>query len=165
MEETIYGKQRREGYEKVLEEIKENRAGRTPEENAIKEKIFRWWAEWKPDYDGWLVCADSLYAPECIIDAIGDKPQVYKDYRLAMKHQRDTFIMDMGPIDNCVVEGDTLTISYNMYLTAKATIGPLEKGKAYRIKVTEFNRFSFVNGKDKDPMVVNLLLTSTTPGM
>lgn len=165
MEETIYGKQRREGYEKVLQEIKENKAGRTLEENAIKEKIFRWWAEWKPDYEGWLVCADSLYAPGCMIDAIGDKPQVYKNYRLAMKHQRDTFIMDMGPIDKCVVEGDTLAISYNMCLTAKETMGPLEKGMTYKIKVTEFNRFSFVNGKDKDPMVVELLLTSTTPGV
>ena len=162
--ETIYGKQRREGYEKVLKEIKENKEKRPEFENIIKEKIYRWWASWVPDYEGWLKIADWLYAPECIIDAIGDTPQIYKDYRAAMKHQRDTFAMDMGPIDNCVVEGDTLAISYNMYLTAKADMGPLKKDTTYKIKVTEFNKFAYVNKTDKEPMVVHLLLTSTTPG-
>ena len=163
--ETIYGKRRREGYEKVLTEIKENKKNHTPFENAILEKLFRWWANWVPDYEGWLKIAGWLYAPECVIDAIGDTPQIYKDYRAAMKHQRDTFTMDMGPIDNCLVEGDTVAISYNMYLTAKADMGPLKKGTTYKIKVTEFNKFAYVNGEDKEPMVINLLLTATTPGV
>ena len=72
--------------------------------------------------------------------------------------------MDMGPIDNCVVEGDTLAISYIMYLTAKADMGPLKQGVTYSIKVTEFNKFANVEGYD-EPMVIHLLLTSTTPGM
>ncbi len=96
MVESIYYKQRQEGYAKVLEEIKVGNTDRTDFENAIKERIFRWWANWKPDYEGWLVCADSLYADICIIDAIGSTPQVYKDYRAAMKNQRDLFSMDMG---------------------------------------------------------------------
>ena len=162
MNETIYFRQRQDGYAKVLAEIKENVANRTAFENAIKEKIYRWWAEWKSDYEGWLKVADWLYARECVIDAIGDTPQIYKDYRSAMKHQRDTFVMDMGPIDNCIVEGDTLAISYNMHLTAKTDMGPLKKGATYKIKVTEFNKFANVEGYD-EPMVVHLLLTATKP--
>ena len=164
MSESIYFKQRQEGYKKVLADIKTNAHNRTDFENAIVEKIHRWWAEWKPDYEGWLKVADWLYAKECVIDAIGDEPQIYKVYREAMKHQRDTFTMDMGPIDNCLVEGDTLAISYNMYLTAKADMGPLKAGTTYKIKVTEFNKFANVEGYD-EPMGVHLLLTSTTPGI
>ena len=48
--ETIYGKQRREGYEKVLAEVKENKANRSEFENKIKARIYEWWANWKPDY-------------------------------------------------------------------------------------------------------------------
>ena len=164
MNKSVYYDQRQQGYKKVLEEIKTNIHHRTNFENAIVEKIYRWWAEWAPDYEGWLKVADWLYADNCVIDAIGDAPQIYKEYRAAMKHQRDTFQMDMGPIDNCVVEGDTLAISYNMYLTAKADIGPLKKGSTYKIKVSEFNKFANVDGYD-EPMVVHLLLTSTTPGV
>lgn len=162
MSESIYFKQRQDGYKKVLADIKVNAHNRTEFENAIVEKIYRWWAEWKPDYEGWLKVADWLYASECVIDAIGETPQIYKDYRAAMKHQRDTFTMDMGPIDNCLVEGDTLAISYNMYLTAKADMGPLKAGTTYKIKVSEFNKFANVKGYD-EPMVVHLLLTSTKP--
>lgn len=164
MGESIYCTQRKEDYQKVLKEIKENKGNHTEFENAIKEKIYRWWASWVPDYEGWLKIADWLYASECVIDAIGEIPQIYKDYRAAMKHQRDTFTMDMGPIDNCVVEGDTLAISYNMYLTAKADMGHLKQGETYKIKVTEFNKFAQVS-EYEEPMVVHLLLTSTTPGM
>ena len=51
-----------------------------------------------------------------------------------------------------------------MYLTAKADMGHLKQGKTYKIKVTEFNKFAQVSGYE-EPMVVHLLLTSTTPGM
>jgi len=63
-----------------------------------------------------------------------------------------------------LVEGDTLAISYNMYLTAKADMGPLKAGTTYKIKVTEFNKFANLEGYD-EPMIVHLLLTSTTPGV
>lgn len=162
---TVYKKQRIEGYEKVLRDIQGGHTNHSEFENKMKATIYRWWANWTPAYEGWLEIADGLYAPECVIDAIGDEPQIYKDYRLSMKHQRDAFTMDMGPINNCLVEGDTLAISYNMYLTANADMGPLVTGNTYKIKVSEFNKFAYVNGEDKDPMVVHLLLTATTPGV
>lgn len=112
MNETIYYSQRQEGYQNVLKEIKANAPARSDFENVMKERIYRWWANWKPDYEGWLRCADSLYAGSCIIDAIGSEPQIYKDYRAAMKGQRDAFDMDMGPVQTCVVEGDTIAFNY-----------------------------------------------------
>ncbi len=160
MKETIYYQQRQEGYQKVLREISENKAGCTQFENVMKCRIFEWWANWKPDYGGWLQCADSLYADTCVIDAIGPEPQIYKDYRAAMKHQRDAFDMDMGPIQTCVVEGDTIAFNYKMYMTPKADMGRLKKGQTVVLKVSEFNTFAEVDGYD-EPMVVHLQLIAS----
>lgn len=48
MGETIYGKQRREGYEKVLKEAESNATNRSDFENTIKLRMFSWWARWVP---------------------------------------------------------------------------------------------------------------------
>lgn len=128
-----------------------------------EKRIFEWWSEWKPDYEGWLKCADSLYADNCIIDAIGSEPQIYKDYRDAMKYQRDAFYMDMGAVETYVVKNDTIAFNYKMYMTQKNDIGQLKKGETYVIKVAGFNRFALVDGY-KEPMVVNLQLISTAIG-
>ena len=160
MEETIYYQQRQQGYREILEEIRSNAAGRSEFENSITEHIYRWWAQWKPDYEGWLKCADSLYAGTAIIDAIGEKPQVYADYRQAMKGQRDAFEMDMGPIQTFVVEGKTAAFNYRMYMTPKADMGKLKKGQTVVLKVSEFNTFDYVDGCD-EPMVVHLQLIAT----
>lgn len=163
MNETIYFTQRQQGYEKVTKEIEENAAGCSAFENRMKERIYRWWANWKPDYEGWLKCADSLYADSCIIDAIGPKPQIYKDYRAAMKSQRDAFDMDIGPIQTCVVEGDTIAFNYRMYMTPKFDMGKLKKGCTVVLKVSEFNTFAQVDGY-AEPMVVHLQLLATGLG-
>lgn len=160
MNETIYFSQRQEGYQNVQKELQENNSGRNDFEKLMKLRIFEWWANWKPDYEGWLKCADSLYADSCIIDAIGEKPQIYSDYRAAMKGQRDAFEMDMGPIQTCVVEGDTIAFNYKMYMTPKADMGNLKKGVTVVLKVSEFNTFAQVDGYEK-PMVVKLQLIAT----
>lgn len=160
MAQTIYYQQRQEGYQQVLEEMKENAAGRSAFENAITEHIYRWWANWQPDYEGWLKCADSLYADSAIIDAIGSEPQVYQDYRAAMKGQRDAFDMDMGPIQGFVVEKDTVAFHYRMYMTPKADMGSMKKGQTIVLKVSEFNTFADVEGYS-EPMVVHLQLIAS----
>ncbi|MDK2867679.1 MAG: hypothetical protein PWP38_1994 [Clostridiales bacterium] len=157
MTKTIYGKQRDTGLENVLEEVKSEIPGRSAFENAIKLRMFDWWAKWVPDYAGWLKIADSLYADECVIEAIGPEPQIYKDYRSAMKHQRDAYEMDMGPIENCVVENDTVALDYKMYMTPKDGD---KKGETFILRVTEFNRFDNVPGYDQ-PMVVHLRVVAT----
>lgn len=77
-----------------------------------------------------------------------------------MKYQRDAFSMDMGPIEQCVVEGDTVCIFYKMYMTFKADMMGRKKGDVSVLKVTEFNTFDVVDGYDK-PMVVHLNLTAS----
>ena len=160
MKQTIYYTQRKEGYERILREIEENGKGRTEFENVILQRIYEWWANWKPDYEGWLRCADSLYADTAIIDAIGKEPQKYADYRASMKGQRDAFDMDMGPIETCVVENDTVAFNYRMYMTPKADMGPMKKGETIVLKVSEFNTFDHVEGYDV-PMVVHLQLIAS----
>lgn len=160
MNKTNYFSYRQHGYEKVLNELRENPTAHTPFENSIKERIFRWWANWKPDYEGWLTCADALYAKSCVIDAIGSEPQIYKDYRAAMKYQRDSFEMDMGPIETCVVDGETIAFNYKMYMTAKSDMGQLKKDETVVLKVSEFNTFA-PSEPGQDPMVVHLQLIAS----
>ncbi|MDD6363532.1 MAG: hypothetical protein PUG18_09865 [Lachnospiraceae bacterium] len=157
MNESKYYQERQEGYQRILEEVKAGKSGRSDYENTILCRIYEWWANWKPDYEGWLACADDLYADTAIIDAIGPEPQQYKDYRASMKGQRDAFEMDMGPIETCVVEGDTVAFNYKMYMTPKKDMGPMKKGSTLVLKVSEFNTFANVEGYDK-PMVVHLQL-------
>ena len=156
---TEHGIKRHEGYERIAKEIGKI-TDKTPFSDIIKERFFRAWDEWKPDYEGWLKWSDGLYAPDAKIIAIGEKPQDFHDYQKSMKGQRDAFSMDMGEIENCVVEKDTIAISYKMYMTAKADYGNLKKGVCYIIKVTEFNTFSNVAGY-KEPMVTRLDLIAT----
>ena len=113
-----------------------------------------------PDYEGWLKWSDALYAPDAVICAIGSEPQKFHDCQKSMKDQRDAFSMDMGEIENCVAENDTAAISYRMYMTPKADCMNLKKGICYVIKVTEFNRFGYVEGHD-EPMVISLDLIAT----
>ena len=160
MEQTVYTQQRQQAYQQILEELKVNAKRRNDFENAITEHIYRWWAQWKPDYEGWLQCADSLYAREAVIDAIGQEPQRYADYRRSMKGQRDAFDMDMGPIQTFVVEGNTVAFNYRMYMTPKMDMGALKKGKTVVLKVSEFNTFDNVDGYE-EPMVTHLQLLAT----
>lgn len=110
--------------------------------DQIKLTLFNWWGNWQPDYESWLKIADGLYAENADITAIGDQTQKYSDYRLAMKTQRDQVDMEMGPIMNITVDGNTATLIYHMYLTPKAA-----PDKTFDIIVTEYNTFGEVDGK------------------
>lgn len=68
--------------------------------------------------------------------------------------------MDMGPIEQCVVENDTVCIFYKMYMTFKGDMFGRKKGDEIVLKVTEFNTFDYVDGYD-EPMVVHLNLITT----
>lgn len=149
-------------YNEIVFEL-ENDKTRSEFEKKIVEKIYRWWRDWQPDYAGWCKCADTLYLPNCVIEAIGDEPQIYHVYRDAMKNQRDMFDMDMGKIERCVVENDTVCIWYHMYLTSKCNLGNLKAGVTYGIKVTEFNTFEELSD-GTDPMVNHLVLIATSVG-
>ena len=125
--------------------------------DQIKLRLFNWWGDWQPDYASWLKIADSLYAPDAGITAIGGETQKYSDYRLAMKSQRDQVDMAMGPIMNIAVDGNTATLVYHMYLTPKAA-----PDKTFDTIVTEYNTFGEVDG---DLMVTDLHLYTDGGGM
>lgn len=39
-------------------------------QEKIKNRLYRAWEEWKPDYEDWLKWSGSLYAPDAIIMAM-----------------------------------------------------------------------------------------------
>ncbi len=111
-------------------------------QDEMEKRMYDWWGTWQPDYEGWLKCADSLYAPNAIINAIGGE-QIYSDYRVSMKDQRDRCSMEMGPILQSIVSEDTVALIYDMYLIPKGMDNP----PVFKMTVTEFNKFEKVDGK------------------
>ena len=113
----------------------------TKQDEMLK-RMIDWWGNWVPDYEGWLKIADDLYAPDAIINAIGGE-QKYSVYRLSMKDQRDKCDMEMGPIQQAIVDEDTVALVYEMYLMPKQAGGQV----TFKMMVTEFNHFEMVDGK------------------
>lgn len=111
-------------------------------QDEMVKRMYDWWGSWVPDYEGWLKIADSLYAPNAIIHAIGGE-QKYCDYRVSMKDQRDRCTMEMGPILQSIVGEDTVALVYDMYLMPKV----MEDKVCWKMTVTEFNHFGIVDGK------------------
>ena len=125
--------------------------------DEIKLALFAWWGDWQPDYESWLTIADGLYAENADITAIGGETQRYSDYRIAMKSQRDQVDMEMGPIMNISVDGNTATLVYHMYLTPKAA-----PDTTFDTIITEYNTFGEVDG---ELMVTDLHLYTDGGGM
>lgn len=115
----------------------------TSKQDEMLKRMYDWWGTWQPDYEGWLKCADSLYAQDAIINAIGDEEQKYCDYRTSMKDQRDRCTMEMGPLLQTIVNEDTVALVYDMYLMPKG----MENPPVFTMKVFEFNQFGMVDGK------------------
>jgi hypothetical protein len=131
-----------------------------PFEEKIRARMYQVWDEWKPGYDDWLKWSNTLYAPDATIEAIGGKTQPFKDYQKSMKLYRDSFNMDMGPIETCSIEGNVVHITYKMYMTPKGH----DSNATSVIPVTEYNTFNDISGFEH-PMVVHLkLITGEVSG-
>lgn len=111
-------------------------------QDQIKQRMDIAWGEWKPDYEGWVKWSNSLYAPDATINAIGANVQKFRDYQASMKHQRDAFTMEMGPIFHMIVENNVVALVYHMYLTPKN----VENAPTYDMLVTEFNTLEEIGG-------------------
>ena len=107
-------------------------------EDELRLRLVKAWADWQPDYEGWLAWSDSLYAPDARIKAIGGE-QSFRDYQASMREQREKATMAMGPIMDFSVEDHTAIISYHMYLTSG--------GRTRDIIVTEHNTFEKIDGQ------------------
>lgn len=99
------------------------------------------WGEWQPDYEGWLAWSNALYAPDAVINAIGGE-QLFRDYQASMKSQRDMCSMEMGPIEQSIVQDNVIALVYHMYLTPK-----FEGAPTADMMVTEFNTLEERDGK------------------
>ena len=110
------------------------------QEDRIRQRLYTWWGEWQPDYEGWLQCANDLYAEDAAIYAIGGE-QRFSDYKASMKGQRSLYTMEMGPIQQMTVDGNTATLVYTMFLTPKGGSKPMS------MLITEFNSFEEIDGK------------------
>lgn len=110
-------------------------------EGQIEARLIESWANWKPGYEDWLEWSNDLYAGDAVIDAIGGE-QAFRDYQESMRHQREKFTMEMGPIDTMDVKDNVAVITYNMYLTSKSF-----PKQTIKTVVTEINTFEEIDGK------------------
>lgn len=110
--------------------------------DQIKKRLLEAWGTWVPDYEGWLKWSNSLYTPDSKIYAIGSEVQRFADYQVSMKGYRDACDMEMGPIMQITVDGNTAALIYYMYLTPKN-----DPAKTMVSIVTEYNTFEVVDGK------------------
>ena len=109
----------------------------------ITNRLIIAWGEWQPDYEGWLKWSADLYSENAVINAI-DGEKRFRDYQASMRFQRDACSMAMGPIEQSVVDGDTIALVYHMYLT------PKNPGtQTADMLVTEFNKVEEENGRLK----------------
>lgn len=126
-----------------MESVEKARVAATDSHSdQIKKRIIEAWGAWVPDYEGWLKWSSSLYTPDSMIYAIGETPQRFADYQGSMKAQRDAFSMEMGPIMQIAVDGNTAALIYYMFMTPKHS-----PEKMVKIIVTEYNTFDYVDGK------------------
>lgn len=122
--------------EQAYEEVKD--IPQNSIEDKIKVRLIKAWADWQPDYEGWIEWSNSLYASNAVIDAIGGE-QAFADYQKSMKTQREKSKMAMGPIwDDMSITGYVATLHYHMYLTSG--------NKTQDVIVTEINTFQEIDG-------------------
>lgn len=107
----------------------------------IKNRFDIAWGEWKPDYEGWLKWSGDLYKEDAIINAI-DGEKIFSDYQASMKYQRDACYMEMGPIEQAIVEDNVIALVYHMYLTPKQ-----DNAKTIDMMITEYNAMEEKDGK------------------
>lgn len=127
--------------EKAAEKVRNLECKTLAEE--IKKRLIIAWADWQPDYSGWLNWSSSLYAEDATISAIGDTEQMFHEYQDSMKGQRDACSMEMGPILNIIVEDNVAALVYHMYLTPKNE----QNAPTFDMYVTEYNTLEMVDGK------------------
>lgn len=119
-------------------------ARRAPNETLsqkITNRLIIAWGEWQPDYEGWLRWSGDLYCKDSVINAIGGE-QLFSDYQASMRLQREACSMDMGPIEQSIVENNVIALVYHMYLTPKQPGSP-----TFDMIVTEFNTLEERDGK------------------
>ena len=103
-------------------------------EEAIRDRIVTGFGNWNQGYEAWLEWCDTLYEPDAYYNVYGDRLtlQEYKDLMGVFFSYYD---IELGDLDNMLVEGDWVSIRYTVYVTNKAT------GETSELKTMEFVHF------------------------
>jgi hypothetical protein len=89
-------------------------------EQAIRDRIETGFDNWNMGYEAWLEWCDILYEPDAYYNVYGQRLtlQQYKDM---MGQLFAAYDIELGELDNILVEGDWVSIRYTVYITDKLT--------------------------------------------
>ncbi len=103
-------------------------------EQAIRDRIETGFDNWNQGYEAWLEWCDTLYEPDAYYNVYG--------YRLTLQQYKDmmgqlfaVYDIELGELDNILVEGDWVSIRYTVYVTEKLT------GETSELHTMEFVHF------------------------
>jgi hypothetical protein len=103
-------------------------------EDAIRERFQQGFNNWNNGYEAWLDWCNTLYEPDAMYNVYGKRLslQEYKDLcgQLFSVHE-----IELGKLDNVLVNGDWGSIRYSVYVTNKKT------GVKSELKTMEFVHF------------------------
>ncbi|MGC4122049.1 MAG: nuclear transport factor 2 family protein [Myxococcales bacterium] len=103
-------------------------------EERIRARFNQGFGEWNQGYEAWLKWCHTLYEPDAHYNVYGRRLtlQQYKDM---MGQFFSAFDIQLGALDNVLVQGEWGAIRYSVYVTNKKT------GEKTELKTMEFVRF------------------------
>lgn len=103
-------------------------------QEAIKERFQQGFNEWNQGYEAWLEWCNTLYEPDAHYNVYG-KRLTLQQYKDMMGQLFSVFDIELGELDNVLVEDDWGAIRYSVYIKNKKT------GETSELKTMEFVNF------------------------
>lgn len=103
-------------------------------EEGIRARFYQGFKEWNMGYNAWLKWCDTLYEPDACYNVYG-KRLTLQEYKDMMGQLFSIYEIQLGQLDNVLVEGDWGAIRYSVYVTDKRT------GVKSELKTMEFVHF------------------------
>jgi len=103
-------------------------------EEGIRGRFKNGFKNWNQGYEAWLDWCNTLYEPDAYYNVYGKRLtlQQYKDMMGQLFQVQD---IQLGELDNILVEGDWGAIRYTVFVTNKKT------GEKSELKTMEFVHF------------------------
>jgi hypothetical protein len=103
-------------------------------EKAIRTRFQQGFDQWNQGYQAWLKWCDTLYEPDAYYN-VYSRRLTLQQYKDMMGQLFTVFDIQLGKLDNVLVEGDWGAIRYSVYVTNKQT------GEKSELKTMEFVHF------------------------
>lgn len=103
-------------------------------EDAIRARFQEGFKNWNHGYQAWLEWCNTLYEPDAFYNFYG-KRFTLQEYKDICGKFFSTYDIELGNLDNVLVQGDWGAIRYSVHVTNKAT------GEKMEQKTMEFVRF------------------------